>query len=150
MEACEDSAATQECQPMSISGRVLIHPNVDLTSTPRPIVTDPSVASTSVQLALKTSETDIRATAASGVRPKAALKTLPTECSAMQICDTDARSCRDPIEGSLCSFGEPCLTHHRHFDFARIGQLCLKSLGNILTDSGCLFICGEITTDDHA
>jgi len=82
MEACEDSAATQECQPMSICGRVLIRPNVNLSVLTGLSWTARSVGSTSVQLAPRTPETDFWTAAPSFVRPKATLKTLRTKCSA--------------------------------------------------------------------
>ena len=77
MEACEDSAAEQECQPMRICGHVLIQAITDLSGPSTPQCTTSFVAGMSVQLTPNTSGTDSQATSHPLLQTHDAGKLLP-------------------------------------------------------------------------
>jgi len=147
MEAREHSAVTQECQPMSMHGGDLIHPITHLSMSTG---------------ALSTSK--VRGTHELSARIRLRRKMISQQLP-IRVCDGTPPSKRSgSAEGQLtriwtnasyyrssfCRFDKSRLANHRDFDFAGIGQLCLKSLGNFLTNRGGLFIGGKITTDDHS
>ena len=96
MEACEDSAVTQECQPISICEQILIQPNVDLSELSASRETVGPMASMSVDLASKTSETDYGVSASLLVQPNNTLQTVTAKCSGTEIYDTANCIYRNP------------------------------------------------------